>query len=323
MSTFSNLFGFTDYTDFSYFKSLIWGDDKKDEKKEEKEEKGKKTKKKNDEKKANTKKNSKQKKNKYDLNENQKKLILKLEKAFDNYLFRKKVRNLIQTLKDNYMIICTANIPHLYLNIIRNKKVKQYKLVYEPILKENVAFLPRKVYRNKKKLKFVICNIKKEIFIEPQYKTEYEDGSFVNVLDLSEIKDKEYKNEEDFNVFLKNYYKNNNKKEVIKKEEDEKKMNNIKPIITVNKKEELENKNDNIKVNKKEDLNGTRSTKKRRTLHKSLKSDKAINNIKINKGSSKSLLNKKMALSPILKERSGLRIKNQRKISFGNVQFSY
>ena len=312
MSAFSHLIGFTDYTDFSLIKSFFWGDDKK-QKNEENTKKNQKNQK-SDLTKAFKRKAYTFTKDKYNLNnlnEKQKKLILKLEKAFDNYLYRKKVQNLIQTLKENYMIVCTANIPNLYLNIIRNKKVKQYKLVYEPILKQNVAFLPRKIYRNKKKLKFVICNIKKEIFIEPQYQTEYEDGSFVNILDLSEIKEKEYKDEEDFNNFLKNYLANN-KKEIIKKEDD---------------KDEEDNAIHVIKVNKKEDNLETKVGKKKKSMHKRLKSDDGIDNIAVKKGSSKSLLNQNQdslaPLSPILKQRSSIRIKNQRKISFGNVQFSY
>ena len=90
----------------------------------------------------------------------------------------------------------------------QNKKVKQYKFIYEPILRQNVVFLPRKVYRNKKKLKFIITNIKKEIFLEPLYQTEYENNSFVNILDLQNIKEKEDKNEEDLQNFLKSYFKN-------------------------------------------------------------------------------------------------------------------
>ena len=205
MSKYSNFVSFIDYTDFSLFKSLFWGnnDKKETEKKEDK-----KNKKKNGISKAST-----FTKYKYSLNEKQKNLILKLENVINDYLYRKKVKNLIKTLKDNYMIICTANIHNLVLNLIRTKGVKQYKLQYEPILKQNVVFLPRKIYRNKKQLKFTFSNDKKEIFIEPQYQTEYEDGQFVNVLDLQELKEKEYKNEEDFQEFLTNYIKNKNKKE--------------------------------------------------------------------------------------------------------------
>ena len=150
----------------------------------------------------------------------EKKLLLKLEIEIDNFLYRKKVKELIQKIKDNYVIVCSANIPNLSLNIYGSKKSKQYKLKYETILKQNIVLLPRKKYRNKKKLKFNFVNSKNEIFIEPQYKTENDEGSFVNIIDLREIKEQEYKNYEDFQNFLKSLKikkKENNK--LNKKEE--------------------------------------------------------------------------------------------------------
>ena len=113
-------------------------------------------------------------------------LILKLEIEIDNFLYRIKVKKLIQKLKDNYEIICSANIPNLFINIYSSnkKKIKQYKLSYEPLLKQNIVFLPRKIYRNKNKIKFNFVNSKKEIFIEPKYKTENENGSFVNIIEF-------------------------------------------------------------------------------------------------------------------------------------------
>lgn len=322
MSSFSHLFAFTDYTDFSLIKSLLWGDDKK-EKGKEKENK--------DENKNERKIIKVNKKNKYsNLTEKQKKLILKLEKEIDDFLYRKKVKNLIEKLKDNYMIVCSANIPNLYLNIIKAKKVKQYKLAYEPILGQNVVFLPRKIYRNRKKLKFVIINIKKEIFIEPLYQTEYENGTFVNFIDLQDIKEKELKNEEDFQNFLQNFCKN--KKEKLKKvkEKDEKKEE-IKKEQENNKKEQntkIEKKvteNDIIKVNIKTNMNNTKNNKMVR--HGRLKSDLDIKNTDIQAKITNSILkNKDISLSGIksrIKERSLKKVKNERKISFGSVQFSY
>ena len=165
----------------------------------------------------------------------EKKLLLKLEIEIDNFLYRKKVKELIQKIKDNYVIVCSANIPNLSLNIYGSKKSKQYKLKYETILKQNIVLLPRKKYRNKKKLKFNFVNTKNEIFIEPQYKTENDEGSFVNIIDLREIKEQEYKNYEDFQNFLKSLK--------IKKKENNK----------LNKKEEKkENVFDKIKENLKE-----------------------------------------------------------------------
>lgn len=314
MSRYSHLFGFTDYTDFSIFKSFFSGKDKKE-----------------DEPKAKNNKKIKEKKvltrhltytnNIYSLNRKQKNLVLKLEKVIDNFLYRKKVKNLIQKLKENYMIVCSANIQNLYLNIIRTKKVKQYKFVYEPILKQNVVFLPRKVYRNKKKLKFIIANIKKEIFLEPIYQTEYENNSFVNVLDLQDIKEKEDKNEEDFQNFLKSYYKNKDDKTNKNNDkcEEKVKQNRINVIKTQdnNKKKKYEN---NMKAN------SNILTKSKISKHSRMKSDFDFNSA-IKKKISHSLLKTKdnslFKINPILKERSTQRIKSGRKISFGSVQFSY
>ena len=331
MSNYSHLFSFIDYTDFSALKSFFWGDDKEEEKSKEK--------KNNNNKKNNSKRTNRKltyTNNIYSFNQKQKKLILKLERYIDNYLYRKKVGNLIQKTKDNYMIICSANIDNLLLNINRTKKVKQYKFVYEPILKQNVAFIPRKVYRNKKKLKFTISNIKKEVFIEHLYQSEYENNSFVNVLDLQEIKDKEYKNEEDFQKFLTIYFKkdkynikktnkNEESTEQIKKEkiEPKKEEQNIKLTPKIKETKNKNEKYNNIKTS----LNGLKLDKV--CKDRKLKSDFKINNeIKINNNKlSKSLLKQKgnssLGINSILKEKSSQKIKHGRKISFGGVEYSY
>jgi len=258
----SPYFGFTDFTDFSLIKSFFWGNNDQNDNKKKEEEKEKTTKNKTKiipkiEKKNGVGRKLRYTNDRFTLSQTRKKLILKLEEAIDNYLFRIKVKNLIQKLKDYYMIVCTANIPNLYLNIIGvKKKVKQYKFSYNEILKQNVAFIPRKVYRNRKKLKFVIANLKKEIFMEPRYQTEYEDGSFVNVLDLQDIKEKEYTNEEDFQNFLKTYYKNKKEKNNKTDKDDnykkliEKKDEKDKKIINKNKNEEKNNNKIEDNINK-------------------------------------------------------------------------
>ena len=222
MVDLSYLFSFADFslTDF------IFGDNK-NKKKNNKKSESNKTKEKTDSIKNNNN-NNNSFKNKF--SDKEKKLILKLEIEIDNFLYRIKVKKLIQKLKDNYEIICSANIPNLFINIYSSnkKKIKQYKLSYEPLLKQNIVFLPRKIYRNKNKIKFNFVNSKKEIFIEPKYKTENENGSFVNIIDIREIKEKEYKNYEDFEIFLKEFRNKkksqNNKNEIIdvKKEITEK-----------------------------------------------------------------------------------------------------
>ena len=150
---------------------------------------------------------------KTNFNEHQKRLILKLESSIDNFIFRKKVKNIIKKTKSYYMIQSTTLFPNLYLKVINAKKFKRYKLVYDPILKQNVAFIPKKSNRNKKKLKFVIENKKDEIFIEPIYPIEYKDSTLFNVIDLQKIEEKEYEDERNFNLFLNEYLRENKKEE--------------------------------------------------------------------------------------------------------------
>ena len=258
------------------------------------------------------------------LNEKEKKLILKLEIEIDNFLYRKRVKSLIEKNKEYYIITCSANIPKLFINIINSKKPKQYKLIYEPILKQNVVFLPRKKYRNKKKLKFNFVNSKNEIFIEPKYKTENNDGSFINVIDLRELKEKEYKNDEDFEIFLKELRAKKKENNIIneinemkesKKEEtsEENKINedSTKKIENLNDKNEFDDIKKNSLTDKKQIYSNDdlkyKKIKKRKLLFSSLNSE--------NKNS--------LGINSILKERNSQREKNQRKISFGDVEFSY
>ena len=253
-----------------------------------------------------------------EISSKEKKLLLKLEIEIDNFLYRKKVKEFIQKIKDNYMIICSANIPNLSLNIYGSKKSKQFKLIYEPILKQNIVLLPRKKYRNKKKLKFNFINAKNEIFIEPQYKTENDEGSFVNVIDLREIKEQEYKNYEDFQNFLKGL--KIKKKENNKINQKEEKKESIIDKIKENLKEKNEitldkNELNEIKTNYITDSELVNSNEelKPKKLKKRKGSTSSLNNIHKNLS----------GISSILKGRNSQRIKNPRKISFGDVQFSY
>ena len=225
-------------------------------------------------------------------------------------------------MKENYEIVCTANIPNLSLNLFssKKKKIKQIKLKYEPILKQNVVFLPRKIYRNKNKLKFNFVNSKNEIFIEPKYKTENEDGSFVNVIDLREIKEKEFKNYEDFENFLKEF-RNNKKEQNTKKEMNEEKNELKKEESKIN----IELKNKNLYLNYKNEINEIKTNYVTDNEFANSKEDLKPKKIKRRrKFSVPSLNNKnKNSLNSILKEPNSQKIKNPRKISFGDVQFSY
>ena len=317
MVDLSHLFSLADFS----LSNFLFGES--ESKKKINSEKQEKIKKDNINKVNNDKKNKKTNK----LTEKEKKLILNLEIEIDNYLFRKKVKSLIQKVKDNYIIICSANIPNLSLNIISSKKNKQYELSYEPILKQNMVFLPRKKYRNKKKLKFYFANSKNEIFIEPQYKTENENGSFINVIDIREIKEKEYKHFEEFENFMKQLRSKRKEiqeetKENIKvkeKKEDEKEKFQANEINESSFKKSQKNFDKNefseIKTNYITDNEFEFSNDKLKT--------KKLKKRKISASSLNKHYNNSLGINSILKLRSSQRVKNVRKISFGDVQFSY
>jgi hypothetical protein len=308
MVDLSHLFSLADFSLIDF----IFGENKTKNKKIHKEEHI------NDEKSFknnNNKNNNKNNNNKF--SEKEKKLLLKLEIEIDNFLYRKKIKSLIQKIKENYKIVCSANIPNLSLNIIGSKNTKQYQLEYEPILKQYIVLLPRKKYRNKKKLKFNFINSKKEIFIEPQYKTENDEGSFINVLDLREIKEKEYKNFEDFQNFLKSLKIKKNKSNIKIDKKEEKEESLINKI-----KQNLKKEREEINFDKNEFKTNYITDSELVYSNEELKPKK----IKKRKASNSSLKNIHPNLSginSILKERKSQRIKNPRKISFGDVQFSY
>ena len=54
-------------------------------------------------------------------------------------------------------------------------------------------------------------NEKNESIIDPKYNNEFNDGLFLNVINLKKIKDKEEEREDDFQTFLETYFTSNNK----------------------------------------------------------------------------------------------------------------
>ena len=123
------------------------------------------------------------------------------------FLFRKKVKNLIKKHKENFAIISSVNKNNLSMNIkINEESIKKVKYIYEPILNENIFYIPRKLFKKKNLVKFSFVNKKNESIIDPKFNTEYDEGEFINVINLKKIKDKEEENEEEFQIFLESYY---------------------------------------------------------------------------------------------------------------------
>ena len=139
------------------------------------------------------------------------------------------------------------------------------------------------------------------------------------MIDLREIKEKEFKNYEDFENFLKEFRNNkkeqNNKKE-IKEEKNELKIEENKINIDL--------KNKNLYLDDKNEINEIKTNYVTDNEIANSKEDLKPKKTKRRKFSVPSLNNKnKNSLNSILKEPNSQKIKNPRKISFGEVQFSY
>ena len=91
----------------------------------------------------------------------------------------------------------------IYLSEDKTQKVKY---TFEPILKENIFYIPKRLLKKKNLMKFTFLNKKKENIIDPKFNTEYDCGEFINVINLKKIKDKEEEKEEEFQAFLESYY---------------------------------------------------------------------------------------------------------------------
>ena len=150
-------------------------------------------------------KNSKIKKNeKKTKDELIKFLIEYIKKVF---LFRLNVKKIIQRQKENYSIVSSINTCDLTMEIyLAEDKTQKVKYTFEPILKENIFYIPKRLLKKKNLMKFTFLNKKKENIIDPKFNTEYDCGEFINVINLKKIKDKEEEREEDFQAFLESYY---------------------------------------------------------------------------------------------------------------------
>jgi len=160
--------------------------------------------------------------------------------------------------------------------------VKEYPVEFEPILNRNVAYVSRADFQKRLLLKCNFVNRKNESIIDPKYNNEFEDGFFVNVINLKRIKEKEEEIEDDFQIFLETYFTNNNK---LSKE-----MNDY-----------FFSSPNNMR---------TRRTK-RRTLT-------GPSHIKLKKIGNK--IESENSLSSILRERPTHRVKSNKRISFGDVK---
>ena len=229
-----------------------------------------------------------------------KSLILKLELALENFLYRRKIFNLLELQKTCYFIYCSASLPDLFVKIFINKtETKKYPVNYDPILKRNVAFIPKKNFKNTAYLKFIFENKKKEVIIESKFYTpEYVDKKFINVLNLRQLRKKEEENSLDFSEFLSQLKSDNTCKVTISKSSMDMEYSNLKKNVFCNK-AKIRKLSDNVE---------------KVILVKNPNSNSSLNNKKTKQ---------KSTVESILKTRPVVRIPSEKKISFGDVEYSY
>jgi hypothetical protein len=148
---------------------------------------------------------------KYSTEENLKK-INKIISFFKLFSFKKKVKALIKLHKKNYVIETTLNEEGLKLvAFFPEDEVKEYPVIFEPILNQSVAYVLRDDFKKRLLLKCNFINKNNESIIDPKYNNEFNDGIFINVINLKKIKEKEEEREDDFQTFLETYFTSNNK----------------------------------------------------------------------------------------------------------------
>ena len=209
--------------------------------------------------------------------------IIKINKIISRikiFFFQKKVKNLIRLSKENYIILSTLNEKNMKMVIYFPEKIKEYEIIYEPILDQNIIYIPKEDYQNKLLLKFYFLNENNENIIDPKYNNEYNGDIFLNVLNLKKIIEKEEERKEDFQTFLETYFTSNKLNKEVKNYFFHSSFKNLR------------------KINKKRTL----------TIKSGLKLKKIKNKIKSENN-----------LSSILKTRSKNRISSGKRISFGNV----
>ena len=144
--------------------------------------------------------------------ENSLKKINKIIEKYKLFIFKKKVKELTKKHKENYVIQTTLNEEGLKLvAFFPDDEIKEYPVIFEPILNMSAAYVTRDDFKKRLLLKCNFINKKNESIIDPKYNNEFNDGLFINVINLKKILEKEEEREDDFQTFLETYFTSNNK----------------------------------------------------------------------------------------------------------------
>ena len=138
--------------------------------------------------------------------------INKIISMYRIFSFKKKVKELREKHKKNYVIYSTLKEKNLKLvAFFPENEIKEYPVIFDPILKDNIAYVNKDDFKKRLLLKCHFVNSKNESIIDPRYNNEFNDGLFINVINLKKIKEKEEEREDDFQTFLETYFTSSNK----------------------------------------------------------------------------------------------------------------
>ena len=138
--------------------------------------------------------------------------INKIISMYRIFSFKKKVKELREKHKKNYVIYSTLKEKNLKLvAFFPENEIKEYPVIFDPILKDNIAYVNKDDFKKRLLLKCHFVNSKNESIIDPRYNNEFNDGLFLNVINLKKIKEKEEEREDDFQTFLETYFTSSNK----------------------------------------------------------------------------------------------------------------
>ena len=129
-----------------------------------------------------------------------------------NYLFRIKVKKLIQKLKDYYSIIPSIqNSKNIKISIKLGKEEKIYNVKYCSIRKEFIFDIPRNFIKKfYYKFFFIVDGIKT---IDQKYKFIKIKNDYINILNFRKIQEKEFFLENEYDKEIEEYYTSNSSSE--------------------------------------------------------------------------------------------------------------
>ena len=115
---------------------------------------------------------------------------LKITAILKSFIVRKKVQNYLSKIKTNFVITRElSNEKNMQLNVFFGKIIKTFNFEYDPFIEKLAIYIPRnKINKKEYNVNFISDG---KIIIDPKYYTTEENGYFVNIINFEKIKKEE------------------------------------------------------------------------------------------------------------------------------------